>query len=148
MATQQELSGKWKQLAGKVKEKYSQITDHDLNRVEGNVDQLVGIVQQKTGQTREQIEAFLDECGESCESLMDGVSEYASLAGEALRGGYDTVAEQTKRGYGASVKAVSSHPLESVGTAFGIGLVAGLLIGISMGAQRERDLSWRDRWMR
>ena len=148
MATQQELSGKWKQLAGKVKEKYGQITDHDLTRVEGNIDQLVGLVQEKTGQTREQIEAFLEECGESCESMMGRVSEYASAAGETMKEGYDSVAEQTKRGYDASVKSLSRHPLESVGTAFGIGLVAGLLIGISLGAQRERDLSWRERWSR
>jgi uncharacterized protein YjbJ (UPF0337 family) len=148
MATQQEISGKWKQLAGKVKEKYGQITDNDLARVNGSVEQLVGLVQQKTGQTREQIEAFLEECGESCESMMGRVSEYASAAGEALKDGYDTVAGQTKRGYDSSVKTMSRHPLESVGTAFGIGLVAGLLIGISMGAQRERDLSWRDRWSR
>jgi uncharacterized protein YjbJ (UPF0337 family) len=148
MTTQQELSGKWKQLVGKVKEKYGQITDHDLTRVEGNVDQLVGIVQQKTGQTREQIEAFFEECGESCESMMDHVSGYASAAGETLREGYDSVADQTKRGYDASVKTLARHPLESVGTAFGIGMVAGLLIGISLGSRREPDLSLRDRWMR
>ena len=148
MATQQELSGKWKQLAGKVKEKYGQVTEHDLSRVEGNIDQLVGLVQQKTGQTREQIEAFLEECGESCESMMGRFSEYASSASETMKEGYDRVAAQTKRGYDTSVKSLSRHPLESVGTAFGIGLVAGLLIGISMGAQRERDLNWQDRWSR
>lgn len=148
MATQQELSGKWKQLAGKVKEKFGQITDNDLTRVNGNVDQLVGLVQQKTGQTREQIEAFFEECGDSCESMMGRVSEYASSAGETLKEGYDSVAEQTKRGYDASVKTLSKHPIESVGMAFGVGVVAGLLIGISMGAQREREMTWRDRWMR
>ena len=148
MATKSELSGKWNQLAGKVKEKYGQISDHDLSRVEGNVEQLVGLVQQKTGQTREQIEAFFQECGEACESIKGRVSEYASAAGESLKEGYGNVAEQTKRGYDASVKTLSRHPLESVGTAFGIGMVAGLLIGISIGAQRERDLSWRERWSR
>jgi uncharacterized protein YjbJ (UPF0337 family) len=148
MATKQELSGNWKQLVGKVKEKYGQITDHDLSRVEGNVEQLVGLVQQKTGQTREQIEAFFEECGETCDSMIARASEYAAAAGDTIKEGYDSVAAQTKRGYDASVKTLSRHPLESVGTAFGIGLVAGLLIGISMGAQRERDLSWRDRWSR
>lgn len=148
MATKQELSGKWNQVTGKVKEKYGQITDNDLSRVNGDINQLVGLVQQKTGQTREQIEAFLDECGESCETMMGRVSEYASSAGESLKEGYDSVAEQTKRSYDASVETMSRHPLESVGTAFGVGLVAGLLIGISMGAHREREMSWRDRWMR
>ncbi len=148
MATQQQLSGHWNEIAGKVKEKYGQITDNDLSRVEGNIDQLVGLVQQKTGQPREQIEAFLDECGEACDSMMGRASEYASSAGETIKDGYQSVAQQTKRGYDASVKTLSSHPLESVGMAFGVGLVAGLLVGLSVGAQRERDLSWRERWSR
>ncbi|MEZ6137593.1 MAG: CsbD family protein [Pirellulaceae bacterium] len=148
MTTRQETSGNWKQLTGKVKEKYGQITDNDLTRVQGNIEQLVGLVQQKTGQTREQIEAFLEECGASCESMLGRASEYASSAAGSLKEGYDNVAEQTKRGYDASMKAVARHPLESVGTAFSLGVVAGLLIGLSMGAQHERNLSWRERWMR
>lgn len=148
MATQQEVSGSWKQLKGKVKEKYGQITDDDLARVEGNVSQLVGLVQQKTGQTREQIEAFLEECGESCDSMMQQASQYASAAGESLKDGYDQLARQTQRKVNASVKTMSRHPLESVGVAFGVGVVAGLLVGLSLGAQREREMSWRDRWMR
>ncbi|TWU02592.1 CsbD family protein [Stieleria varia] len=148
MATKQEMSGNWKQFAGKVKEKYGQVTDDDLSRAEGNIDQLVGVVQEKTGQTREQIEAFFEECSEACGSMMDRASEYASAAGDTLKEGYDAVSEQARRGYNASVKTLSRHPLESVGTAFGVGLLAGLLIGVAMGAQRERELSWRERWMR
>ncbi len=147
MATQQEFSGKWDSLVSAVKHKFGQITDNDLASIRGDVDQLIAVIQQKTGQTREQIEAFLHECGESCDSMVERVSEYDASAGDTLRDGYDTVAEQTKRGYDTSVRTVSRHPLESVGTAFGVGLVAGLLIGLSMGAQRERDRSWRERWM-
>lgn len=148
MATKQETAGQWKTLVGAVKEKYGQITDNELSQLNGNVDQLIGLVQRKSGQTREQIEAFIHECGESCDSMMGKVSEYASAAGDTLRDGYDSVAKQTKAGYDASVKTLARHPLESVGTAFGVGLVAGLLVGISLGAQRERDLTWRERWMR
>jgi len=148
MATKQESMGQWKALTGAVKQKYGQITENELTQLNGSVDQLIGLVQRKSGQTREQIEAFIHECGESCESMVDKVSDYASGATESLQAGYNAVAEQTKRGYDVSAKAVSSHPFESVGTAFGVGLVAGLLIGLSMGAQRERDLSWRERWMK
>jgi uncharacterized protein YjbJ (UPF0337 family) len=144
MTTKQEISGRWKELSGKVKEKYGQITDNDLTQVEGNVDQLVGLVQRKTGQTREQIEAFIEECGESCQSMM----KWASSAGESIKDAYQTVSDKTKQSFDSSVKAVSKHPLESVGAAFGIGLFAGVLIGMSMGSQRERDMSWRERWMR
>jgi uncharacterized protein YjbJ (UPF0337 family) len=148
MATKQEAAGQWKTLVGAVKEKYGQITDNELSQVKGNVDQLIGLVQRKTGQTREQVEAFVRECGEKCETVAGKVSEFAATAGETLRDGYDSVAQHTKAGYEASVKTLSRHPLESVGTAFGIGIFAGLLIGMSLGAQRERNLSWRERWMR
>jgi len=148
MATKQEAAGQWKSLTGAVKQKYGQITDNELTQLNGNVDQLIGLVQRKSGQTREQIAAFVHECGESCDSMVDKVSEYASGASESLQAGYGAVAEQTKRGYEASAKTVSTHPFESIGAAFGVGLVAGLLIGLSMGAQRERDLSWRERWMK
>ncbi len=148
MATTQETAGQWKSLTGKVKEKYGNVTDNDLTQLNGNIDQLIGLVQRKSGQTREQIEAFVHECGEACESVAGKVSEYMSSAAGSLREGLDSVTESTKAGYDASLKTVSRHPLESVGTAFGVGVVAGLLIGLSLAAQRERNLSWRERWMR
>ena len=148
MATKEETAGKWKSLTGAVKQKYGQITDNELTQLNGSLDQLIGLVQRKTGQTREQVEAFVHECGESCESMMDKVSEYVSDASESLQAGYGAVAEQTRRGYDASAKTISSRPFESIGAAFGVGLVAGLLVGLSMGAQHERDLSWRERWMK
>jgi len=147
MATKQESAGQWKSLTGAVKQKYGQITEDELTQLNGNVDQLIGLVQRKSGQTREQIEAFVHKCGESCDSVMDRASDYVSDASESLQAGYDVVAEQTKRGYDASARTVASHPFETIGAAFGVGMVAGLLIGLSMGAQRERDLSWRERWM-
>lgn len=148
MATKQETAGQWKSLIGAVKEKYGNITDNEFTQLNGNIDQLIGLVQRKSGQTREQVEAFVHECGEACESVVGKVSEYVSSAAGTLRDGLESVTESTKSGYDASLKTVSRHPLESVGTAFGVGVVAGLLIGLSLGAQRERDLSWRERWMR
>lgn len=148
MVTKQELSGKWNTIAGAVKEKYGQITDNDLKQVEGDLNQLAGLIQQRTGQSREQIETFFDECCESADSMLGRASELASGAGETLREGYDQAAVQAKRSYDTTVKTLSRHPLESAGLALGIGFVVGVLTGISIGAQRERDLSWRERWGR
>ena len=53
MATKQEITGQWNTVVGAVKEKYGQITDSELAQLKGNVDQLVGLVQRKSGQTRE-----------------------------------------------------------------------------------------------
>jgi uncharacterized protein YjbJ (UPF0337 family) len=50
------LAGKWKQARGKVKQWWGKLTDNDLDRISGQVDQLVGIVQERYGYTREQAE--------------------------------------------------------------------------------------------
>jgi uncharacterized protein YjbJ (UPF0337 family) len=55
------LQGKWKQLKGQVKQKWGELTDDDLNRVEGNYEELVGIVQEKYGRSRAQAEKEVSE---------------------------------------------------------------------------------------
>jgi ElaB/YqjD/DUF883 family membrane-anchored ribosome-binding protein len=112
------------------------------------LNQWAGLIQEKTGQSREQIETFFDECCASAESMLGRASELVSDAGETLRDGYDQAAVQARRSYETTVKTMSQHPLESTGFALGVGLVVGLLMVISIGAQRERDLSWRERWSR
>ena len=50
------LAGKWKQARGKVKQWWGKLTDNDLDRISGQIDQLVGTVQERYGYTREQAE--------------------------------------------------------------------------------------------
>lgn len=50
------FEGKWKQLRGRVKEWWGKVTDDDLERVDGKYDQFVGMLQEKYGYTREQVE--------------------------------------------------------------------------------------------
>ena len=56
MLNQDVLAGKWKQARGKVKQWWGKLTDNDLDRISGQVDQLVGTVQERYGYTREQAE--------------------------------------------------------------------------------------------
>jgi hypothetical protein len=44
MSTQEKVMGNWNQVKGKVKQKWGQLTDDELSEVEGNVDQLIGLV--------------------------------------------------------------------------------------------------------
>lgn len=50
------FEGKWKEMKGQVKEWWGKLTDDDLDRVEGKADQLVGILQQKYGYTKQYAE--------------------------------------------------------------------------------------------
>jgi uncharacterized protein YjbJ (UPF0337 family) len=59
------LAGKWKQVRGKAKQWWGKLTDNDLDRVSGRFEELVGLVQERYGYTREQaqkeVERFLDQ---------------------------------------------------------------------------------------
>ena len=61
MVNTQVLQGQWNQVRGQLKKKWGQLTEDDLKFTNGNIDQLVGRIQHKTGEAREAIESFLDE---------------------------------------------------------------------------------------
>ena len=50
------MEGKWKELRGQVKEWWGKLTDDDLEQAGGNAEQIVGLLQQKYGYTREHAE--------------------------------------------------------------------------------------------
>ncbi|MCC8405885.1 CsbD family protein [Paraburkholderia sp. MMS20-SJTN17] len=47
-------AGKWKQLIGKAKAAWGELTDDDLTRAEGRAERLTGIIQERYGKTREE----------------------------------------------------------------------------------------------
>jgi len=54
------FEGKWKEKRGQAKEWWGKLTDDDLQQVDGKADQLIGILQQKYGYTKEQAEEELN----------------------------------------------------------------------------------------
>ena len=56
-----QIEGQWKQMKGKVKEKWGNLTDSDLDVAVGKRDQLSGKLQEHYGYTKEQAERELDE---------------------------------------------------------------------------------------
>lgn len=55
------IEGNWKQFKGKVREKWGELTDDELEQVAGNKDQLVGKIQERYGRTKDQAEREIDE---------------------------------------------------------------------------------------
>jgi uncharacterized protein YjbJ (UPF0337 family) len=55
------MKGKWLQMKGKIQERWGKLTDDELDRVEGNRDQLVGLVQERYGVAKEEAEKQVDE---------------------------------------------------------------------------------------
>ncbi len=50
------LTGQWKQLRGKVKQRWGALTDDDLARIEGSAEVLIGVLQERYGYARQKAE--------------------------------------------------------------------------------------------
>lgn len=61
MSTRTMLESRWTEMKGRVREAWGALTDDDLEQLEGRWDQVVALVQRKTGQAADVIEAKLDE---------------------------------------------------------------------------------------
>ena len=57
---EEQLEGKWNQIKGKFKQKYSELTEDDLAFVEGKFDEMLGRLQEKTGKTKEDIKKEIE----------------------------------------------------------------------------------------
>ncbi len=50
------VSGKWKQVKGKVREWWGDLTDDDVTRINGKYETFVGVLQERYGYSRDQAE--------------------------------------------------------------------------------------------
>lgn len=55
------IKGNWNQLRGQLIQKYGELTDDDLKMAEGKAEELIGILQEKTGKSAEQLEEEIKE---------------------------------------------------------------------------------------
>jgi uncharacterized protein YjbJ (UPF0337 family) len=137
MVNRQALAGHWNEIRGKLKEKWGKLTDDDLRTFNGNVEQLIGRIQQKTGETREAIEEFLGELGEEGSNFLEAARERVqAAAGQARDKMQDTVEDVTdemrqgydnfRQGYAEAERVVQERPGQAVALAFGVGLLVGV----------------------
>ena len=54
------FEGKWKQMRGQVRERWGKLTDDELEQAGGKADQVIALLQQKYGYSREQAEQEFD----------------------------------------------------------------------------------------
>ena len=55
------VEGNWKQVKGKVKEKWGKLTDDDLTAIDGHRDQLEGKIRERYGLSKDQARKEIDE---------------------------------------------------------------------------------------
>ena len=152
MITREELKGHWNEIRGHIKEKWGQLTDDDLRQAEGNTDQLIGLIQRKTGEGREQITRFFDglmkEAGDKSTDFMgqanqavqqatetaqryaQDATKYAQEGYKYAQEGYQQASRSVQEGVHQAEETVRTRPVESLAVAFGTGVITGLLVAL------------------
>jgi len=165
MVSEQVFKGHWTEIRGRVKERWGQLTDDDLVMAEGNLEQLAGIIERRTGENRDAITRELDDMTSEFGSAMERIRQQAGAAAatvsqsarqytedarqvagqaaERIRSQYDHMHEQYDHArsemqarYSDAQALVRRSPIESLTVAFGAGLMAGIVLGLSL---RPRD---------
>ena len=54
------IKGNWNEVAGKLKQKFANLTDDDLLFMEGKEEELLGKLQQKLGKTQAEIRQLIE----------------------------------------------------------------------------------------
>lgn len=55
------VEGKWKQLKGEVQNQWGKLTDDEVDRIQGNREKFVGLVQERYGIAKDEAERQIDD---------------------------------------------------------------------------------------
>ena len=147
MVNQQTLQGNWNEIKGKLRNKWGQLTNDDLQQARGSIDQLVGLIQRKTGEARTSVEKFLEDATsggasalssaaetakEYAQQAMETVQDRSKQAADSVRKGYDQATESMKHGYEEAEAMIKERPAESAAVCFGVGMLVGVLLGLTL----------------
>jgi len=78
------LEGKWRQFRNRVKERWSKISDEELDQIRSRVEQLSDLLQKKYGYTRERAEAELATVRDYRDFLQDRAHDAAQSVADRL----------------------------------------------------------------
>lgn len=136
MMTTETLQSHWSEVRDRLLQHWNQLTEEDVDRWEGDVERLIRTIRKKTGQAREEIECFLTELSNGSSSASRRAAEAARQYAERITTKAQDVVLDAKDSARAAVarteKAVRQRPLESAAFSFGVGLVTGLVLGLTL----------------
>jgi uncharacterized protein YjbJ (UPF0337 family) len=98
------LAGKWKQMRGEVKTWWGKLTDDDFDRISGQKDKLIGLIQERYGYAREQAEQeverrlqeYGDKKGGAVASMSARAREFGATAAKKANEAAPAIGEKIK----------------------------------------------------
>jgi uncharacterized protein YjbJ (UPF0337 family) len=136
----QAIQGQWNTIRGKVKEKWGQLTEDDLQMLGGSIEQVIGKIQRKTGEQREKIEHFINGLvtNPSVERAKEATMSYAQDTAERVRETYGSARDYAAQQYNSAGEVVSNRPVESLAVVLGAGMITGVLVGLILCSDSHR----------
>ena len=135
MIDQQTLEGNWNEIKGKIRQKWGQLTDDDLPQIRGDLEELIAVIQRKTGEAREAIQRYLQEVSGNAASAVGTAAEavrgYAQHAAESVQQTAKQAAGRAQDGYAEAERFVRERPGQSLLVCFGLGVIAGGVIALA-----------------
>ena len=131
MINQQILRGNWNEIKGVLRSKWGSITDDDLSTFNGNVEQLMGMIQRKTGEARERIEQFFEQLtseGSAVSQAAEAIREYTHQAADSVQEASHRAVASVREGYAEIEDVVRQRPAESLAVCFGVGVITGVVV--------------------
>jgi uncharacterized protein YjbJ (UPF0337 family) len=132
MLNQQILEGRWQQIKGQIRSRWGQISGDELDQAHGDVEQLVGTIQRQTGLAREEIESYLEGLTSEGGSRMEQARHLGEQAAHRLREGTREASDMAMQRYEQAQQMIQQHPMQTLATCFGIGVLTGVLVGMTM----------------
>jgi len=140
--TNQQLQANWPAAKEKIQHNWPELSDSDIRECDRDTRKLIARINHKTGATLPEIEAVLESIAMG-EGIMENLSKQATAAVESTQEAAAAALEQTQQsaedlaasvqeGYAETERLVRSKPMESIAVCFGVGLISGVIIGLSM----------------
>lgn len=131
---EQIATGQWKQMRGALKSWWGRLSDDDFDWVGGEKDKLIGLIQEKYGQTRDQAEQEVErrlreyDAGGAIGGVTARAQELGAQATAKVREAVDSARSYIRdKDYGDIAKEatdlVRSYPVQSLLIGIGIGFL-------------------------
>ena len=117
------IEGSWKELSGKVRKQWGDLTDSEIERSKGKRDELIGIVQQRYGYAKDKARIEVDKWAES---LNGGLSTAVRDVADRGRQVQQHLGEVGSNVGGAVQRSLKEQPTAT--------LVWAAVIGFALGA--------------
>jgi uncharacterized protein YjbJ (UPF0337 family) len=129
------VEGNWKQMKGRVKERWGRLTDDDLTAIAGRRDQLEGMIQERYGYAKERARREIEDwyrsmesnLTEQIESLRSGIQNLSSTVDRIAKEQFPRARTRTTTALNEAEEVVKRSPISALAIALGLGFLISVL---------------------